>query len=63
MRILKNRFGGQVGKICNFKMDPETLEVADITGNNDDIADSTMSQELKNIMKNQGNISNDINSF
>ena len=63
MRILKNRFGGQVGKICNFKMDPETLEVADITGNNDDIADSTMSYELKNIMKNQGNISNDINSF
>jgi len=62
MRILKNRFGGQVGKICNFKMDSETLEVSDVTGN-EDVEDVSMSPTLKNIMKNQGNISNDINSF
>ena len=64
MRILKNRFGGQVGKICNFKMDPDTLEVADVTGDvsaasEEEVASST----LKNIMKNQASLMNDINSI
>ena len=31
MRLLKNRLGGRVGKISNFKLDPETLTVADVT--------------------------------
>lgn len=31
MRILKNRLGGRVGKISNFKMNPDTLVVSDIT--------------------------------
>lgn len=61
MRILKNRLGGCVGKICNFKMDPETLTVADITFDSGlEISDNEDS-ELGSIIKNYTTISSDIN--
>lgn len=31
MKILKNRLGGQEGKTCMFKMDPENLTVSDVS--------------------------------
>lgn len=34
-KIIKNRLGGMVGKNCKFKMDPNTLIVADVTGDNE----------------------------
>lgn len=34
-KIIKNRLGGMVGKRSSFKMDPETLELADVTFDND----------------------------
>lgn len=33
-KIIKNRLGGRVGSHSTFKMDPETLIVADVTGDN-----------------------------
>ena len=39
MRLLKNRLGGRVGKISNFKLDPETLVVTDVTFDNSFILD------------------------
>ena len=67
-RLVKNRLGGQIGKVMNFKIDPSTLELADITfdGNIDTDDDES---ELNNIMRNRQNIeaefneANDINSF
>ena len=67
-RLVKNRLGGQIGKIMNFKIDPSTLELADITfdGNIDTDDDES---ELNNIMRNRQNIeaefnsANDINSL
>jgi hypothetical protein len=34
-RILKNRLGGQVGKLMSMKLDAETLTLADITFDSD----------------------------
>ena len=63
MRILKNRLGGQVGKICNFQMDPQTLTVADRTfDQNFDISENEES-ELGLALKSLPNISSDINSI
>lgn len=64
MRLLKNRLGGRVGKISNFKLDPETLNVADVTfdtameidvGKDDETA-------LAQLMKKIPNIDSDIDS-
>lgn len=60
MRILKNRLGGQVGKICNFTLDPETLNVADVTNDNNFIVDDDDESEHGSIMKNFTNLSADI---
>lgn len=61
-RILKNRLGGKVGKVSNFKMDPETLVIEDITYNDNDYSSST-DQTIHNIVKNLPNISSDINDI
>lgn len=64
MKLLKNRLGGRTGSKCIFKMDPDTLTVADITFNNDlaDMSENDNS-ELANIVKNLPNISVDISSM
>lgn len=62
MRILKNRLGGQVGKICSYKLDPETLEVADITfDNNFSVQDDDT--DVGSMIKNLSNISSDISNL
>ena len=61
-RILKNRLGGKVGKVSNFKMDPETLVIEDITYNDNDYSSSS-DQTIHNIVKNLPNISSDINDI
>ena len=64
MRLLKNRLGGRVGKISNFKLDPESLTVSDITF--DTSYDMGLSSEeesnLGKLMKNIPNISADIDT-
>ena len=62
MRLLKNRLGGQVGKLCQFQMDPETLTVADITFDNNIIEENGIS-ELGSLLKNQNNITSDISNI
>ena len=59
MRILKNRFGGQIGAVCSFRMDNDTLEVADTSYDND-IESSTTSNMLKNFKENKQNIESSI---
>ena len=61
MRILKNRFGGQVGKICKFKMDNDTLEIADVTFDNDIDESPIMSSTLGNFINNKDAIVADLN--
>lgn len=62
MRILKNRFGGQIGAVCNFRMDNDTLEIADISYDND-IESSTTSNMLKNFKENKQNIESSITDW
>lgn len=63
MRLVKNRLGGQIGKICRFKMDPETLTVADITFDNSFEIAENESSAIGNIIKNYAGISSDINNI
>ena len=58
-RILKNRFGGQVGKLLSMKLDAETLTLADITFDNQFNQESDNDIELGNIVRNLPDI-NDI---
>ena len=62
MRILKNRFGGQIGAVCSFRMDNDTLEIADISYDND-IESSTTSNMLKNFKENKQNIESSITDW
>ena len=62
MRIIKNRLGGQIGKICSFTMDPETLTVADITFDNN-FNDTMNDAGISNTFKNLPNISSDLNGI
>lgn len=52
-----------VGKHASFKLDPETLTLADITFDNNYSAESNEDSELGNIMRNLPNISSDIESI
>lgn len=60
MRILKNRLGGQVGKMCNFTLDPETLTVSDVTFDNNFAMDLTDDSELSTLIKNQAKITDEL---
>lgn len=60
LKVVKNRLGGMIGKHGSFKLDPETLNLADITFDNSFSADSNEDSELGNIMKNLPSISSDI---
>ena len=62
MRILKNRFGGQIGAVCSFRMDNDTLEIADTSYDND-IESSTTSNMLKNFKENKQNIESSITDW
>ena len=60
-RLVKNRLGGQIGKVMNFTMDPETLSLADVTFDNADALDATpVDGELQNIMDNLPALKDDI---
>ena len=61
-RILKNRLGGQVGKILNMKLDPETLILADITMDGDSAYDEADS-EIQNIVGNLPDIDGELDSM
>lgn len=61
MRILKNRLGGQVGKLCTFKLDPETLNLADITFDNNAMEDDD--SEASEIIRNVSSMANDISDI
>ena len=60
-RLFKNRFGGQIGRVMNFKMDQNTLELADITFDGN-MSTESEDNELGNIMKNLPNIEADLSS-
>lgn len=61
MRLLKNRLGGRVGKTSNFRLDPETLNVTDLTFDNSFILDTDEEEsKLGALMKKIPNISTDI---
>ena len=63
MRLLKNRLGGRVGKICSFKLDPDTLTVADVTFDDSIECSSESESELGNILNNLPQISSDISTL
>ena len=65
MKILKNRLGGKVGKVMNFKLDPETLTLDDISFSDyDDTAnsdfDEAKSPNTMIVEDNLANIANDL---
>ena len=60
-RLVKNRLGGQIGRVMNFKMDQNTLELADITFDGN-MSTESEDNELGNIMKNLPNIEADLSS-
>jgi replicative DNA helicase len=62
VRILKNRLGGKVGQSAQFKLNPESLVVEDITFNNDDYA-SNPNSEVGTIVNGLQNISDEINDW
>ena len=64
MRLLKNRLGGRVGKISNFKLDPETLVVTDVTFDNSFILDENdeSKDKLNDLLANMQNIQNDLSN-
>lgn len=59
MRLLKNRLGGKVGKVCSFKVDSSNLLVKDITF--DPVVDSgATSKEADEIASNMNDIAFEI---
>lgn len=59
LKVVKNRLGGKVGKHACFKLDSETLTLADLTFDNKFSIENENS-EIGNITKNLSNISSDI---
>lgn len=61
MRVLKNRLGGKIGKISNFKLDPESLVLNDITFSQNDIKQyQTVEKEFDAMDEKFYNLSSDI---
>ena len=63
LKVVKNRLGGMIGKHASFKLDPETLVLADITFDNNFSSESDDSSELGSVLKNLPNISQDLGSL
>ena len=59
MRILKNRLGGNIGKVCIFKMNSENLLLTDISYD-PDRDDFNFSSEANNVFKNVKNMSDEL---
>ena len=62
-RLVKNRLGGQIGKIMNFKMDSETLTLADLTFDPSAVEYEQNDEQLTNIMENMPNLSSDLDDL
>ena len=62
-RLVKNRLGGQIGKIMNFKMDSETLTLADLTFDPSAVEYEQNDEQLANIMENMPNLSSDLDDL
>ena len=62
VRIIKNRLGGQIGKVSSFTMDPETVTVADITFDNN-VCITTDEPGISDALNNLPNISSDLNGI
>ena len=62
MRILKNRFGGKIGEVCKFKIDDNTLEVADVSYDSD-IETPMVSSTLSGLMNNRDQIALDVDEI
>ena len=52
-----------IGKHASFKLDPETLSLADITFDNNYSVESNEESELGNIIKNLPSINSDIDNI
>lgn len=63
LKVVKNRLGGMIGKHASFKLDPETLVLADITFDNNFSSESDDSSELGSVLKNLPNISQDLSQL
>jgi len=50
LKIVKNRLGGMVGKHAMFKLDPETLNLADITFDNN-YSETSENSEMNAVLK------------
>lgn len=61
-RILKNRLGGQVGKVVSMKLDPESLILADITFDSN-FDDNVEDDGINNIIANQQKIASDLDDL
>ena len=62
MRIIKNRLGGQVGKVCNFKLNSESLVVSDLTFD-PSLAEHTEDSEIGDITRNLPDITSELLSL
>ncbi len=63
MRILKNRLGGRVGKISNFKMNPDTLVVSDITFDSNFAPTADEESDLGKMLQSLPDISADLSNL
>ena len=61
-RILKNRLGGKVGKLCSFSVNSSNLILTDITFDPESGGIANEASEADNILKNMKDISSDISS-
>ena len=50
LKIVKNRLGGMVGKHAMFKLDPESLNLADITFDNN-FSSTVENSEMNDVLK------------
>jgi len=60
-KLLKNRLGGFINKVCSFKLDPENLTLADVSYD-PDREDLNFSPEADNILQNLKNLNNNADS-
>ena len=59
-RILKNRLGGQVGKVTQFVVDPRNLVLEDITNNPDIVSDSIADAAMEDTMNSINGVQHEI---
>lgn len=63
-RLVKNRLGGQIGKVLNFKVNSSNLVLDDVTFNPEDQGEINVADDqLKALMKNMPSLSSDIDDL